>query len=354
MSDTSNSDLTSGLKHETRLLITIPLKPLQGDRFQPTGFPSLGAATYQTKDGTKLLVESAQSMANRLEMTIWDQAKNEPISEVSGISHVTVKRGKETSSRFLTDSILEAHRINSPYLLECSDKAFFNTIKGELGGLAEGPIDRKKLADVLLKYDVGSLIHGVFLAKKDLAGGRLRLARALSATIEASGASVAASGGVKNDHVNPSGDAKAGFGNVPFSRDEFVAEKIELFVNLDLAQIRGYGLGEKVEQLLINLALFKVRKLIDGDLRLRTACDLEPESRKIAAARPKAFVLPSLKALTQALTNLLADESVKKLMVHTTVNFDDDLKKAKETVESADENGQEATESDEDTENIDS
>ena len=41
-----------------------PTRPVQGDRFQPTGFPSLGAATYQTKDGVKLLVESAQSMAN--------------------------------------------------------------------------------------------------------------------------------------------------------------------------------------------------------------------------------------------------------------------------------------------------
>jgi hypothetical protein len=65
-----------------------------------------------------------------------------------------------------------------------------------------------------------SLIHGVFLAKKDLAGGRLRIARALSAFIEASGVNIAASGGVKNDHVNPSGDTKSGFGNVPFSRDD--------------------------------------------------------------------------------------------------------------------------------------
>ena len=102
---------------------------------------------------------------------------------------------------------------------------------------------------MLLKYDVGSLIHGVFLAKKDLAGGRLRVARALSAFIEASGASVAASGGVKNDHVNPSGDTKSGFGNVPFSRDEYVAERIDCYINLDLAQIRGYGLEQKVPKI---------------------------------------------------------------------------------------------------------
>jgi len=46
------------LEEANRLLLTVRLRPVQGDRFQPTGFPSLGAATYQTKDGTKLLVES--------------------------------------------------------------------------------------------------------------------------------------------------------------------------------------------------------------------------------------------------------------------------------------------------------
>ena len=163
-------------------------------------------------------------MANRLETTCWDPPRTARSQALDGISHVTVTRKGE----FLTDSMLEAHRINSPYLLEGKDRKFFDNLKTELGGLEEGPIDRKKLAEVLLKYDVGSLIHGVFLAKKELAGGRLRVARALSAFIEASGVNVAASGGVKNDHVNPSGDTKSGFGNVPFSRDEFVAERDRL------------------------------------------------------------------------------------------------------------------------------
>jgi CRISPR-associated protein Csb1 len=343
MPDASKPDpILDPLKGHTRLLMTIPLKPLQGVRFQPTGFPSLGAATYQTKDGPNLLVESAQSMANRLETTCWDLATNKPIDQVNGISHVTVNR----KGKFLTDSILEAHRINSPYLLEGSDKTFFNKIKEELGGLAEGPIDRKKLTEVLLKYDIGSLIHGVFLAKKDLAGGRLRIARALSAFIEASGVNVAASGGVKNDHVNPSGDTKSGFGNVPFSRDEFVAEKIDLNVNLDLAQIRGYGLGENVERLLIVLALYKVRKLIDGDLRLRTACDLEPISRDAIARKPDGFSLPSLTTLAKELTAAMT-EDVKKLMTHTTVAFEDELKKGKDKPDAGN-NEEVATESDDD------
>jgi CRISPR-associated protein Csb1 len=286
-------------------------------------------------------------MANRFEATCWDTATNKPVEALAGISHVTVTRKGE----FLTDSMLEAHRINSPYLLEGSDKNFINKIKDELGGLAEGPINRKKLATVLLKYDIGSLVHGVFLAKKELAGGRLRVARALSAFIEASGVDVAASGGVKNDHVNPSGETKSGFGNVPFARDEYVAERIDFQINLDLSQIRGYGLGEKAEALLIFLALYRVRKLLDGDLRMRTACDLEPVDREnLVATRPAGFKLPSLADLETAVKAAISE--CKDLMAHTTVTFEDELKKAKEDKKSK---GSEADDSgddeDEDTEN---
>ena len=333
------------LEGVTRLLLTIPLKPLQGDRFQPTGFPSLGAATYRTQDGDKLLVESPQSMANRLEATCWDTTRNKPVAALDGISHVTVTRKGE----FLTDSMLEAHRINSPYLLKGKDRKFLDKLKAELGALEEGPIDRKKLAEVLLKYDVGSLVHGVFLAKKELAGGRLRVTRALSAFIEASGVTEAASGGVKNDHVNPRGVTKNGFGNVPFARDEYVAEKIHLYVNLDLAQIRGYGLGDKVERLLILLALYKVRKLLDGDLRLRTACDLEPVDRDhIVASRPKGYTLPNRSELENALKNSI--EECKHAMTNTTVTYEDELKRAKDDKKSSGD-GEDSSDDDESDDN---
>ena len=264
-------------------------------------------------------------MANRFESVCWDTSANTPIDAIKGISHVTVNR----KGAFLTDSMLEAHRINSPYLLEGKDRKFFDGLKSDLGGLEEGPIDRKKLAQVLLKYDVGSLIHGVFLAKKELAGGRLRIARALSAFIEASGVRIAASGGVKNDHVNPSGETKSGFGNVPFSRDEFVAEKIDCHVNLDLAQIRGFGLEAKVTKLLIILSLHRIRRLLDGDLRLRTACDLEPiDFENILASRPLGFRLPTLADLENAVVSAIAD--CRELMTHTTVTFEDEMKKGKD------------------------
>ena len=252
------------LRNANRLLFEIPLKPLQGRRFQPAGFPSLGAATFRTNEGTGLLVESAQSMANRLEMTVWDAASNDVKDEFKGLSHVRVTRG----GKFLTDTILESHRINSPYLLTSSDRAFLddflNTLREQLGQDAvdknEGLVDRHGFARTLFRYDCGSLLHGCFLSNDKvrlkqgdskrvaLMGGRLRVARALSAFIEADDVQVAPSGGVKNDHVNPSGVTKDGCGNVPFARDEYTAASITLYVNLDLAQIRGYGLGDDVAQ----------------------------------------------------------------------------------------------------------
>jgi CRISPR-associated protein Csb1 len=317
----------SSLDSVHRILFEIPLAPMQGKRFQPTGFPGLGAATFQTPEGTSLLVESAQSMANRLEMACWDEARQDVKPELEGISHVRVNR----NGGFLTDSILEAHRINSPYLLQNSDRTFLETFKEELKVLETGPIDRRILASVLFKYDVGSLLHGVFLAKKELAGGRLRVARAVSAFIEADGVRVAASGGVKNDHVNPSGVTKEGFGNVPFARDEFTAERITLYVNIDLAQIRGYGLGEAEEQLLILLALYKLRALVDGNggsLRLRTACDLKVAASDVPAAAPEEFSLPAMAALTDALKPAIA--ACGERMTVMKINFNDELKKAKE------------------------
>lgn len=311
------------LESTGKLLFEIELKPLQGTRFQPTGFPSLGAATYQAANGVNLLVESAQSMANRFEAVCWNEVSCKPKAVLDGISYVRVERHE----KFLTSSITEAHRLNSPYMLEGSDKSFARQLATELGVLAEGPINRRILSGVLLKYDVGSLLHGIFLAKKELAGGRLRVARALAAFIEAEGVRPAVSGGVKNDHVNPSGSTKDGFGNVPFSREEYSAERIMLYVNLDLAQIRGYGLGPKVERLLTLLALYKLRAFLDGDLRLRTACCLEVKNPGVAATKPAGFPLPPLVEIENDLRAAIT--ACKDTMQVTTVLFNDELKKGK-------------------------
>jgi len=308
------------LRKEPRLLVEVNLKPLQGTRFQPTGFPDLGAATYQAADSTSmLLVESAQSMANRMEAACWDDGNNDWTPALKGLPFIQVvdKNGKP-----LTNSILESHRINSPYILESKDNAFFNKLKSELGVMETGRVDLQLLSKTLLKYDINSLLHGVFLAKKELAGGRLRLPRALSGFVEARNASVAASGGVKKDEVNPSGDTKRGFGHVPFHRDEYTGD-ITAFFNLDMAQIRGYRLGRDVEDLLTVLAIYKIMKVLNEGLRFRTACDLEIDG-DILVKRPANLSLPSLKEAEEALPGLI--ERCKSNFaepVVTTVKFEE-------------------------------
>jgi CRISPR-associated protein Csb1 len=288
------------LQSAPRLLIEADLRPLQGTRLQPTGFPDLGAATYTLHDGTEmLLVESSQSMANRLEAVCWDAAKEDLVEALKGLPYVVVKE----DGKVITNSLLESHRLNSPYILEGKDKIFFETLKKELGAMEKGSVDLKLLASVLLKYDANALLHGVFLAKSDLAGGRLRLPRSVSAFIEAKEVAVAASGGVKMDRVDPQGDTQKGFGHVPFHRDEYTAEKITAYFNLDLAQIRGFGLGEKAEHLLIALALFKIQKFLREGLRLRTACDLGVVKSMVKS--PDNFALPSLEQIEKSLPDFI-------------------------------------------------
>ena len=129
--------------------------------------------------------------------------------------------------------------------------------------------------------------------------------RALSAFIEATGVSPADSGGVKNDPVDPSGDTSKGFGNVPFHRTEYTAESITAYFNLDLAQIRAYGLGENAERFLVTLALWKVRKFLDTGLRLRTACDLDVAG-DLGVTRPvNGFTIPPTAELEADLPALI-------------------------------------------------
>lgn len=307
------------LASASKLLITAPLRPIQGHRFQPTGFPDLGAAVYDAGGARVLLVESPQSMANRLEAVCWDDGTRDLAAPLRGLAYVRV----EKDGKYLTSSVVEAHRLNSPYILEAPDRSFFERMQEAFGVMEGGPIDRALLARTLFHYDTNSLIHGVFLAKKELAGGRLRIARALSAFIEAEDVAIASSGGVKNDHVNPSGDTSKGFGNVPFHREEFTAGAIRAYFNLDLAQVRGYGLGEPATRLLVLLALYKIRAFLDGNLRLRTACDLALADQPIEI-KPVGFALPTLAELAGALPPAITACKAELAGV-TTVRYEQDI-----------------------------
>jgi len=304
------------LEKSSRLLMEVPLRPLQGDRFQPTGFPDLDAGRYTLPDGTEmLLVESAQSVANRMELACWDDTNDDLIPELKGLPFVRIDCGELGK----TNTLKEFHRLNSPYIWEGREtgesKKFREAFMSDLGlkptqkrkkkddeeddeADVPGVLDFRKFYRAVFRWDPNSVIHGVFLEK---VAGRLRMSRALSGFIEATEVRPAESGGTKFDHILPSPkviglDAKTGYGNVPFHRTEFVG-KIKAYFNLDLALLRGYGLGENATRLLIALALFKIRRFLSTGLRLRTACDLKPESEEMSITQPIGFTVPPEKEL---------------------------------------------------------
>ena len=292
----------SSLEDESRLLLEAELKPVQGSRFQPTGFPNLGHAVYESPDGDGqiVLIESAQSMANRLEAVCWDEVADDWVPALKGLPVVKVVNARGES---LTNSVIEAHRINSEYIAR--SKEFKEKIETKIGYQKGQPFDmRKQLVPALLEFDINSLIHGIFLEE---IAGVIRLPRTLSAFIEASDSRVATSGGVKLNRVDPS--KKGGEGNVPFPRDEWVARNITAYFNLDLRQIRAFGLGTKIERLLILLALFKIRKFLSEGLRLRTACDFDVVS--IGGKRPEGFELPCLDELEAEIPRIIQDVKSK-------------------------------------------
>jgi CRISPR-associated protein Csb1 len=69
-------------------------------------------------------------------------------------------------------------------------------------------------------------------------------------------------------------ESAQGYGTVPHHRVEYTASAITAYFTIDHAQFRSYGLSEPATGLLAALADFEIGTLLDGGLRLRTACDL--------------------------------------------------------------------------------
>lgn len=287
------------LKDAPRLLIEADLQPLQGSRFYPTNFPGLGAASYDGPDGSRmLLVESNQSVANRLENVCWDSAAADGdgdwVAPLRGLPYV---QARTADGKILTNSVLEAHRINSEYIARADG---IEPVKDAIGYDPKRPFDvRAQLVPALLRFDPNALLHGVFLEEW---AGVIRLPRSLSGFIEARDINVAQSGGVKFNRVEPG--LKEGEGNVPYSRDDYTAASITAYFNLDLAQIHAFGLGDAAEQLLIALSLYKVRRFLDTGLHLRSACDLEVIDQP-RVKRPDGFDLPGTDQISAALPGLI-------------------------------------------------
>lgn len=340
----------STISTEHRLLFEIDLEPAIGDRFQPTGFPDLGHAIYDFPShdgesrGQALLVESAQSMANRLEATGWDSASDEPVQTLKGLPYVRVVHAD--SGDYLTSSRTEAHRLASAFVKYSTldGQSMKEVIRERLGLQEDRPIPARQIAAAIFDLDPLCLIHGVFFAEDAKTWpGQPKVARAITAFVEAFDVMPAHSGGVKRDHVrhslsDGSGGTAEGYGSVPFHRTEWTAGRIVARFAIDRAQIASYGLDDARTALLEKLALWEVRSLLSSGMRLRTACDLFPVSD--APTDQSGAPIPSLEELEVEVRGLIGRIG-HAVPLEVRWKAQPTKKKASSTSESADEDDDE-------------
>ncbi|GIX27017.1 MAG: hypothetical protein KatS3mg123_0898 [Burkholderiales bacterium] len=192
----TQKSLLDQLYAQDYVCIKAKLVPQDGKPYiQPTGFPDIGACIFRDAEGkVRCLVESEQSMANRLEgvcmkdpgewIELW---KDLPLIRVQGPD------GEHLATNLLATNLTEPHRIASSYILEGeigqSTTTFRDILWGAIGmqgnpDEAKLPLDgREKLDKVIFALDPSALLHGYQFVQTKFVG--MRQPRILHARIEA-------------------------------------------------------------------------------------------------------------------------------------------------------------------------
>lgn len=304
----SDDSFVNELLQQDRVLITAELHLANGAFFQPTGFPDIGACIYT--DGTgqrRCLVESEQSMANRLEavcMTspgVW----REPLAGHLPIIRVESK----TTGSLIATNLTEPHRIASSYVLEGTVDGTTLQKKLEqhlgLGDKAKDwPLDRRgQLSQTVFALDPAAILHGFQFMQWEVVG--LRAARLLHSRLEAvlTDESEVHYGLVKVDNIEPESSSlkKSNKGQSIAPKARYVPKSIQASFEIDLLALRERSLvgnrdtnseisvakNQDAQRFLLSLALWKIHQFLTngpafdsrtgetvGALRLRTDCSL--------------------------------------------------------------------------------
>lgn len=292
----------------TCLIIKAKFEPLgDQDRFQPAGFPEMGHVIYESPrvDGNGrptvpekvCIIDSAASMANHLETLCFANATTGLIhGELTGLPYVrcvtdrNLRPGnapaepvvEDPHDRVVVSTLTEGHRLASDYFLDAkihgASITFRDTLRNEFD-IIEIKKDQTyfvttdnwwNIFKTIFKYDPNSLVHGVLFAKE-----QIKISRLLTASLEAFGAARVGSAGVKFDRLG-----KTTSGQPIFSKDEETAHRIEGTFLIDLGLLRSYGHAEHhgldtaKKRLLLELALWKVQRMLATPFRFRSGCHL--------------------------------------------------------------------------------
>lgn len=313
-----HTELDRWLTEDDRLIVQADWRPLLNDRFQPTTFPNLGAAEYTSQGETTLVVDSPQSMANRLEGLSWDEAAMRPRGPFQGLPYVEVRSA--ATGQYLTSSRQEAHRLSGAWLrgsktVEGQDwMAFLNE---RLGLAQDVPLDWRRVCRAVSDLDPFSLTHGVFFSDAKI-HGQPKIPRAITATMDALRAKSVTSGGVKKDAVGArnefTGGSGEGYGSIPYPRVEYTAEVIRSLFVLDVEQLRSYGLDAERTEILFLLGVWEIAQYVAKPRRHRTFCDLAPEKVHIVGTGD----LPSVDELEDIIRRRVPAEAAQPLVLYHT------------------------------------
>jgi CRISPR-associated protein Csb1 len=286
------------------------LVPVAGlDRFQPAGFPEVGHVIYKAprKNGAVehvCIVDSAASMANHLESVCMRSAHDyELANDLGGMPYLRcvtdVERSGEGpraggSREVVVTSLTEGHRIASTYFLggrrlqngQPGNGKFEDELATEFGIVLRGgrrahpPMERWwQVFSTIFKYDPNALVHGVLFPQ-----WQIKIARVLTAHLEAFGAGRVDRSGVKFDRLG-----RTTSGQPIFAVDDATAREILATFVLDVALLRSFGrqsgqttlgLTGGQKEFLVALALWKIRTLLATPFRFRSGCHLQLSSLK--------------------------------------------------------------------------
>ena len=306
--------------NDLRLTLHASLKPASGlDRFQPAGFPEIGHVIYDApRSGDTVqkvcIVDSAASMANHLEtVCLASEYSLDLAEELKGMPYVECRtdygrpkvsdddEGREPM-RLVVTTLSEGHRLASTYFLdgtlvvngEPNGGKFSDVLREQFDivdlGKKSHPLPEQwwNVFSTIFRYDPNSLVHGVLFPAM-----QIKLARMLTAHLEAFDASRVRSSGVKFDKLG-----KTSSGQPIFSVDEETASQIVATFVIDLALLRSFGRGnvglnDAQKEFLLALALWKIKRLLSGPFRYRTNCDLELDELRVRG-REKVVDLPDV------------------------------------------------------------
>ncbi len=285
------------------LALDVELEPVGAQTIQPTGFANTGASFYEAPDGKlAAVVDSIASMANQLELGIWNETQCAPADPVAPLPWVKIV---DANDAYYTSSRRAAHRLNAAALMNGAVQPGGEVFGSQLERLlndAKPPIV-KHLAEAVWTLDPLGLVHGCWLA--GIWEGRARLTRALTARIDALEVQTQSAqvGGQKaRDTLDePGGVADTGFktvrGEAPYYTSEISAARIVAPIVLDLGLLRSYGLDEDASRALVATAVLEIRELVDDWPRRRSRCILTPKENGVVVRRPVDWELPPLDEL---------------------------------------------------------